>query len=285
MSKDTDKEKIELNGENNMLARFAFNIWDIESAKAVMDAAKIENQAVILQTSTNIYSQLPTRQLREFITSYAKDSNIEVVLHLDHCRNLEIILNAISSGWDSVMIDASNMELKENIRLTNEVTERAHAEGVLVEAEVGQVKGVEDDINNKNESAASRNDIKQFLERTNVDMIAVAFGNAHGIYSGQPCLDYSLVEYTTQLTDIPFVVHGGSGLSDEVLVKLLSIQGVKKINISTEVKLAYRKGLEQVLMPGCLNSKSFQPIQVNRITHDAIQEVVLKKLRLNKLNH
>lgn len=259
---------------------FAFNIWNIDSAKAIMDAAKLQNKDVILQTSASIYEQMEFAQLKQFIESYTKDGKIKAWLHLDHCKNLYIIESAIANGWDSVMIDASAMPIEENIKITNQVTELAHAKGVLVEAEIGQVSGVEDNISVLESAVAGREDIDKFLQETNVDMIAVAFGNAHGIYQGSPKLDYNLVEYTTKHTDIPFVVHGGSGLSDEVLRRLLAISGVRKINISTEVKMAYREGLLCAKEQGMLEEKGFQAVKVEKVIHDSIVELAIKKMQL-----
>ncbi len=261
-------------------ALFAFNIWDINSAKAVMDAARVEKRNVILQTSASLYRKLPQRQLREFVNSYEAECGVKAWLHLDHCRELEIVWDAIGNGWDSVMIDASDKPIGENIRITNQVTERAHEEGVLVETEIGQVQGCEDEVEARNAAVASTDDIDRFLAETSTDMLAVAFGNAHGIYQGEPVLHYELVEYTVQHTDIPFVVHGGSGMSDEVIRRLLTIQGVKKINISTELKIAYQRGIVQAIKQGMLEMESVQPVKVEEIIHNSIQKLVREKLQL-----
>ena len=261
-------------------ALFAFNIWDINSAKAVMDAARVEKRNVILQTSASLYRKLPQRQLREFVNSYEAECGVKAWLHLGHCRELEIVWDAIGNGWDSVMIDASDKPIGENIRITNQVTERAHEEGVLVETEIGQVQGCEDEVEARNAAVASTDDIDRFLAETSTDMLAVAFGNAHGIYQGEPVLHYELVEYTVQHTDIPFVVHGGSGMSDEVIRRLLTIQGVKKINISTELKIAYQRGIVQAIKQGMLEMESVQPVKVEEIIHNSIQKLVREKLQL-----
>lgn len=261
-------------------ALFAFNIWDINSAKAVMDAASVENKNIILQTSASLYRKIPQKQLREFISSYETECGVKTWLHLDHCRDMEIIEDAIRRGWDSVMIDASDKPIEENIRLTNLVTEKAHEKGVLVETEIGQVQGCEDGVEARNAAVASTEDIDWFLAQTSPDMLAVAFGNAHGIYQGEPDLHYGLVEYTVQHTEIPFVVHGGSGMSDEVIHRLLSIHGVKKINISTEVKMAYQQGIEQAIRQGMLETQSVQPIKVEEMIHNSIQNLIRKKLQL-----
>lgn len=269
---------------DNYLAKqqpmFAFNVWDINSAKAIIDGALRIKKNIILQTSSSIFEQLDKKQLREFIDSYTSKKEIRVWLHLDHCKDMSLIKQAIECSWDSVMIDASDKNIDENISITNEVAEYAHDRGVLVEAEIGQVRGVEEDIVYNGSAVASFKDIDIFMDKTNIDMIAAAFGNAHGVYGGEPQLHYDLVEHTVRRSGIPFVVHGGSGLSDEVIRKLLSINGVKKINISTEVKLAYRLGIIRAYDNGLLEQKGFQAVNVEKSIHDAIADMVELKLRL-----
>lgn len=259
---------------------FAFNVWDINSAKVVIDGALRIKKNIILQTSSSIFEQLDKKQLREFTDSYTSKKEIKVWLHLDHCKDMNLIKQAIECNWDSVMIDASDRDIDENISITNEVSGYAHDRGVLVEAEIGQVRGIEEDRVYNGSAVASYKDIDCFLDETDIDMIAVAFGNAHGVYEGEPRLHYDLVEYTVKRSDIPFVVHGGSGLSGKVIRKLLSINGVKKINISTEVKLAYRLGIMQAYDNGLLKQKGFQAVNVEKSIHDAIADMVELKLKL-----
>lgn len=272
--------KIMKNYLENEKTLLAFNIWDINSAKAVLDGACAQRKNVILQTSSSLYKKLPQKQLREFVDSYARQCGVKAWLHLDHCRELDIIEDAIGNKWDSVMIDASAKVIDENIALTNRVTEMAHKCGILVESEVGQVQGCEEDIQVQREAIASKEDIQKFLKETNVDMIAVAFGNAHGLYQGEPDLHYELVEYTTQHTRVPFVVHGGSGLSEDVIKRLLSISGVKKINISTEVKMSYLNGIKRASEQGLFKEDGFQAARVEQCIQSAIQEFVVQKLQL-----
>ncbi len=267
--------------KNNVM--FAVNIWDINSARAVMEAAKEKGQNIILQTSSSVFGKMQKKQLREYVTSYAGELGIEAYLHLDHCKDLSLIEEAISFGWDSVMIDASDKTLEENICITNKVVELAHKEGILVEAEIGQVKGVEDDMEVKSALVADKKDIGKFCDETQIDMLAVAFGNAHGIYEGEPELDYELMEYSIERSGLPFVVHGGSGLQDDVMKKLIDTCGVKKINISTDVKVAYRTGILNAFQAGAMESKGFQAVNVEKYIQAAIREMVCTKLDLLKM--
>ncbi|MCR5101224.1 MAG: class II fructose-bisphosphate aldolase [Butyrivibrio sp.] len=253
---------------------FAFNIWDFESAKAVIDAAAFLSQDVILQTSTGIYKKLPGKVFSDFVKTYSKYKGIHAWLNIDHCKDENMLINAVDSGWDMIMADGSSMPVNQNIEFTNRIASYAHKRNVMVEAEVGQVKGIEDDINVQQDAIASKDDIKTFLNETNIDFIAVAFGNAHGEYKVVPNLHYDLVEYTAGISELPFVVHGGSGLSDDVLRKLIGIEGVKKINISTDLKIAYKSGISKAI------TDWKQPIDANQIIHDEIMEVAISKMKL-----
>lgn len=253
---------------------FAFNIWDFESAKAVMDAAAFIKQDVILQTSASIFRKLPVRSFADFVKGYSEFKGIHTWLNLDHCKEKEILFSAVDNGWDMIMADGSSMSLDRNIDFTNEAAVYAHSHGVLIEAEVGQVKGIEDDVIVQQDGIASRDAIAKFLISTDVDFIAVAFGNAHGEYKVEPNLHYDLVEYTTSIKDKSFVVHGGSGLSDQVLMRLLQMKGVKKLNISTDIKRAYKKGIEKSVQNWT------QPINVSEIIHDEIMSVAISKMKL-----
>ena len=255
---------------------FAFNIWDFESSKAVIDAAALIHQNVILQTSTGIFKALPLRTFSDFVHSYASYKGIYAWLNIDHCKEKNLLISAIDNGWDMIMADGSSLPIQQNIDFTNEITAYAHSHNVLVEAEVGQVKGIEDDVIVQQDAIADKSEIQRFLNETNIDLIAVAFGNAHGEYKVEPNLHYDLIEYTTSITDKPFVVHGGSGLSDEVLSRLISIPGVRKLNISTDLKIAYKKGIEKA-------AESWsQPIHASSIIHDEIVKVALSKMKLLK---
>ena len=259
---------------------FAFNVWDFNSAKYIMDAAAGIKKDVILQTSSGVFRNLPQKEFRAFVSSYSESLGINVWLNLDHCKDEELLIQAIDSKWDAVMADASFLSLKDNISFTNKITDMAHSKGIMVEAEIGQVVGVEDDICVKKEDIASCEDIKCFLEETDVDLIAVAFGNAHGAYKVPPVLDFGLVEYTTSITEVPFVVHGGSGLPKEDIKRLISIKGVKKINISTEVKQAYRQAISHALEDGVFELDGFQPVNVDRYMSEEFNLLVHEKYSL-----
>lgn len=254
---------------------FAFNIWDLESARAVMDAAALCNEDVILQTSVAIYKRINTKVFPWFVKAYAREIGINTWINLDHCKDNAVLKDAIDNGWDMVMADGSVLDVKSNIAFVNDIVQYAHDNKVYVEAEVGQIKGVEDDIKVREESVASEEDIKEFIENTDVDFVAVAFGNAHGEYVGKPTFRYDLIDFTIDNSNKPFVVHGASGMSEVAIDRLLNIDGVKKINISTDVKNAYRRGVENI-------DVSLQPIEISEVIHDEIVKEVINKLNMIK---
>ena len=264
--------------DNDVL--YAFNIWDVNSAKAIIDAASKLKRNVILQTSASIYEKIDIKAIRYFVTYYSKEKNIHAWLHLDNCKKMNIIDSAIINGYDSVMIDASNLPLYENIKITNEVVKKAHSKGVIVEAELGQIRGVEENIVHNKNDYVSLNNIDEFIENTNMDMIAVAFGNAHGAYKGTPKLNYEIVRYVTGKTDVPFVVHGGSGLSNDILKELMSIKGVNKINISTDVKMAYREGILKSLEQKLFDEDGFQALCIEDNIYNSIKKMAESKIKL-----
>lgn len=263
---------------------FAFNIWDFSSARAVMEAAGELGQDVILQTSTNIYMSLPQSELRQFVSSYAERLGINAWLNLDHCRDERLVRDAIDKGWDSVMLDMSEKSLAENIEAVNSL--QTYVEGLeqkpYIEAEVGVLQGTEEDISSIEGLIASREDIDKFAEKAKFDALAVAFGNAHGTYKFPPNLHYDLVEYAIERSQKPFVVHGASGLRDEEIGKLVGIKGVRKVNISTELKLAALQGYKNAEDKGWLRVAGFQPARVQQAVYDSVISKAEEKMSMLK---
>lgn len=259
---------------------FAFNIWSIQSAKAVIDAAAQEKQNVILQTSMKAFAMLDKEELAAYVKSYGRKKNIRVFLHLDHCRKLEYIRQAAECGWDSVMIDASDRTIEENIQITNKVTEMVKKRGILVEAEVGQICGQEDGVLSVATGLARIEDIQKFLANTEPDMFAAAVGTVHGLYRKTPKIHHDMISRIAQISNIPFVVHGGTGLTDDMLLQLLAHRNVKKINISSDVKLAYRRGIEICMYTDKMDREGFNPLEIEQSVHDSIRDMAAGKMRL-----
>lgn len=259
---------------------FAFNIWDFDSVQAVMDAAAECGHGVILQTSSRIFEAMEQEAIRSFVTYYGKKTGVRAYLHLDHCRKLDVIRRAVDAGWDSVMIDASSKPLEENIAMTNAVCEYAHERGALVEAEVGQIRGVEEDVISDGAGVADMGEIERFIASADMDLFAAAIGTCHGIYREQPHIRHDMIEQIGHLTDKPFVVHGGSGLTDGELERLLSHSNVKKINISTELKQAYRNGILRAEAAGLMQPSGFEVTAVKKQIYASIKAVAEHKMSL-----
>ncbi|MCI9033371.1 MAG: class II fructose-bisphosphate aldolase [Lachnospiraceae bacterium] len=259
---------------------FAFNIWSIESAKAVIDAASQMKCNIILQTSMKAFEQIDKKEFYAFVRSYEQKKGIKAYLHLDHCKEMDFIQEAAECGWDSVMIDASDKTLSENINITNKVVKLVQKKGILVEAEVGQICGQEDEVTSVGTGIAKMDDIEKFIKSTDIDMLAAAVGTVHGLYRGVPDIRYDMLDEIGRITDIPLVIHGGTGLTNEILLKMLIYKNVKKINISTDVKLAYKRGIEESIQMGVMEQNGFDPLKVEWFIHDEIQNMVMNKLKL-----
>ena len=259
---------------------FAFNIWSIESAKAVIDAASQMKCNIILQTSMKAFEQIDKKEFYAFVRSYEQKKGIKAYLHLDHCKEMDFIQEAAECRWDSVMIDASDKTLSENINITNKVVKLVRKKGILVEAEVGQICGQEDEVTSVGTGIAKMDDIEKFIKSTDIDMLAAAVGTVHGLYRGVPDIRYDMLDEIGRITDIPLVIHGGTGLTNEILLKMLIYKNVKKINISTDVKLAYKRGIEESIQMGVMEQNGFDPLKVEWFIHDEIQNMVMNKLKL-----
>lgn len=262
---------------------FAFNVWDISSAKSIIDASLELSCPIFLQISSKVFDIIDIEEFIYAVKRYIDTKNAKVIIHLDHSQNIEQIKKAIEFGWDSVMYDGSKLSLNENINNTNIIVDISKKRNVLVEAEIGQIKGVEDDICVEKSSEVLIEDVQKFISSTNVDLLAVAIGTAHGQYGNkEPKINYDLIKQIGELSGIPFVVHGGSELANDVLKKLISYKNVKKINISTDIKQAYRIGIEESAKLGLLKEKNFDALKVQKQIYDKIKSVAISKLKILK---
>jgi ketose-bisphosphate aldolase len=221
----------------------AFNILDYNSARAVVQAAGELRAPVIIQTSAKTVTFWGSRTLMSWLRELAADAPVPVAVHLDHCKDVDLIGECIEAGWTSVMIDASARPFEENLSLSRRVVEMARPRNVTVEAELGAIVGVEDDIHVKEQDShlADPAQAVEFCAKVQPDCFAPAIGTAHGIYKGEPKIAYHILEKVAAATRVPIALHGGTGLSDEVFRRCIAL-GCAKVNISTQIKYAFIDG-------------------------------------------
>jgi fructose-bisphosphate aldolase class II len=248
----------------------AFNIFDYLTAKAAINAANEVKTPILLQTSVGTVKKFGPRPLFDMLDLLRKGSAVPVLIHLDHCTDVNFAKTCVDTGWDSVMVDMSEKPLGENISLTAEVRNYAHERGVCVEGELGIIKGVEEEIISSTEQLAGYEDSLKFLEGTGVDAFAPAIGTAHGLYKSEVKLNYDLVKKLADTTETPVVVHGGTGLLDEQFARLIA-WGASKINVSTALKYAYIDGLRNYWNA---HPDEYNPLKLNEAAEKAVEKTV-----------
>ena len=256
----------------------AFNMLDYISTKAVVAAAEQLNAPVIIQTSAKTVIFWGAQTIMNWVSDLAGPSKVPVALHLDHCKDLKLIEECIEAGWTSVMIDASSKPFEENIALSKQVMDMAQPKDVTVEVELGAIVGVEDDIHVK-EQDAHLADLEQAIEMCEVvqpDCFAPAIGTAHGVYKGTPKIAFDLLEEITKRTDIPIALHGGTGLSDEVFKKCISL-GCAKVNISTQLKYAFIDGFVDYYNK---HDTEYNPLKVIDAQFEQIKAGIIENIEL-----
>lgn len=246
----------------------AFNIFNWLTASAVINECEKQEVAVILQTSVKTVKKFSPCRLAEMLIPMAKNAKVPVALHLDHCRDVEFAKACIDAGWNSIMYDGSSLPLEENIAKTREVVEYGRKKGVTVEGELGAITGVEEEIQVEDGKGALA-DVGlsgKFVEESGIDAFAPAIGTAHGLYNGEPHVDYQRFRDICSAVAVPLVVHGGTGLSDDTFSRLIHL-GACKINISTAIKIAYLDGMKL-----CGNIK--EPLQADELLERRVRDVV-----------
>lgn len=245
---------VQARAENIAIA--AFNVPNLEMVRGAIAAAEEVNLPVILQHAEGHDSLIPLEEIGPIMLQYARQSKVPTVVHLDHGKSFEAILQAIKLGFTSVMIDASDLSFEENIARTKEIVKIAHSLGVSVEAELGHVftsslgggegRAPDDDQIGETDSYTDPAQAKAFVEATGVDCLAIAFGTVHGIYLKEPKLDLNRVKEVYQEVGIPLVMHGGSGVSAADYQQAIN-HGIAKINYYTYANKAGAAGLKNFL--------------------------------------
>ena len=262
----------------NNYAVGAFNVNNMEIVQAIIEAAEETNSPVILQASQGGLKYAGVEYIAELGKLAARKAKVPVALHLDHGTDFDQVMLCIRHGFSSVMIDGSKYELKENIAITKKVIEVAHAVGVSVEAELGKIGGTEDDIvvDEKDATFTDPDEAKEFVDETGVDYLAIAVGTAHGVYSGEPKLDFERIKTIKDILNIPLVLHGSSGVPNEAIEKAVSL-GINKINIDTDLRVAFSSAIKDFLKE---NADNIDPRKILGPAKEAMKEVIIDKMKL-----
>ncbi|SMP46433.1 class II fructose-1,6-bisphosphate aldolase [Anoxynatronum buryatiense] len=279
----------------------AFNVNNMEIIQGIVDAAKEERSPLILQVSAGARKYANPIYLKKLVEAAVEDSGLPIVLHLDHGESFEICKQCVDDGFTSVMIDASHHPFEENIAITKKVVEYAHAHGVVVEAELGRLAGVEDAVNVSAADATytDPDQAQEFVEKTGVDALAVAIGTSHGAYKfkGEPNLDFArLKAIAAKIPGTPMVLHGASTVLPEfvkicnqyggqipgaqgvpeAMIREAARHGVCKVNIDTDLRLAMTAAIRKEFAEDPTN---FDPRKYLGPGRDAIREMVKHKIR------
>ena len=279
----------------------AFNINNMEIIQGIVDAAQKQNSPVILQASSGAIKYARIKYLMKMVEAAVEETNIPIAIHLDHGPDFETCKMCIDNGFTSVMIDGSKYSFEENVALTKKVVDYAHERGVVVEAELGQLAGIEDDVNVSEEDAkyTDPDQAKEFVERTGCDSLAIAIGTSHGAYKfkGEARLRMDILKQVKEkIPNTTIVLHGAStvipelvetcnsyggdipgakGVPDEILHEA-SLSGVSKINVDTDLRLAFTGEIRKSLAE---NPSAFDPRKYLTPAREKITEVVEHKIR------
>ncbi|WP_273319947.1 class II fructose-bisphosphate aldolase [Vallitalea guaymasensis] len=252
-----------------------FNVFGYEDAMMVIKAAQELNAPAILMSNKDAVAHMDVKYQAALYRALGQDANIPVCVHLDHGGNYEICAKAIAAGFTSVMYDGSQLPIDENISNTKEVVKLAHACGVSVEAEIGSV-GYNDPTIKAKAIYTDPQEAKRFAIETGVDALAVAVGTLHRMQKQNAKIQYKLLEEIQNVTDIPLVIHGSTGLSNEDLTKL-SHYHIGKINIGTALRMSFGNTLREEINT---NIEEFDRIKFFKKPMKQVKEVILDKYKL-----
>lgn len=260
--------------EEKKIAIPAFNVDTLEIAQAVLETIEEENAPSIIAVGQAAIKDGKLEALAAIVTLLAGRMKTPVVLHLDHGQNIEQVIKALRAGYSSVMIDGSTLSLADNIAVTKLTLQAAHAVGASVEAELGAILGSEDHISHDDSKPflVKVQDVVDFISAVDVDALAVGIGNAHGLYKGRPNLDFDRLREVAEVCPAPLVLHGGSGIPADMIKTAIEI-GIRKINVATEVRLSYVKGLNA-------QSRSEDYYTMTNSGKCCVKELVREKIRL-----
>lgn len=252
----------------------AFNVFGYEDAKAVIQAAEQMQAPVIIATNVGAIEHMPLRYLAPVLIQLASEASIPVCVHLDHGKDLDAVKEAIHYGFTSVMYDGSQLPLADNIRLTREIVQWAKPHGVSVEAEIGSVGYSDPTIAMKHEYSDPE-EVAYFVNETGVDAVAVSVGTVHRMEVQEANIDFELLQQIEERVATPIVIHGSTGLSDDMLQRLVTHR-VGKVNIGTALRLAFGRTLRQEIID---HPHVYDRIQLFQKPMQAIEKVAIDKYK------
>jgi len=255
-----------------------FNINNLEWTKYILEKCQEMKSPVILGVSEGANKYMGGfNTVVKIVEGLINDLNITipVCIHLDHGSSIENCIKAIDAGYTSVMIDASKYSLEDNIMITKKVVEYAHTKNVTVEAEIGHIGGSEDGLND-NIGYAKVDDVIKLVKNTNIDSIAPALGSVHGLYKGEPNLDFNRMKIINEKTNLPLVLHGGTGIYDEQIKESINC-GISKININTDIQIVWNDAIRKFINT---NPNVYDPRKIIGSGKKAIQDKIKEKIIL-----
>ena len=245
----------------------AFNVVNKITATAAISAAQAHNMPVITQISASVVKKLGISEALSMLEHARAHATVPVGIHLDHCVDVDLAKACIKAGFQSVMFDGSHLSVEDNVARTKEIVDFAKDYDCSIEGEVGVISGIEDGVGSDYGQLASYQDTIDYMKETNVDVIAPAIGTAHGIYKGQPNINFELVQQLAEYSDVPVCIHGGTGLTEEVYKRLVALGGAK-INISTALKHAY---LNAIIAVANDNQVKPDPLKIDELITEKLK--------------
>lgn len=271
-------EKMLLDAQKGGYAVGAFNVENMEMVMAVIAAAEELRAPLMLQTTPSTIKYAGLDMYLANVKAAAERASVPVCLHLDHGDSFDLAMRALRTGYTSIMIDGSHNVFEENIAVTKAVADACRPSGIPVEAELGKVGGKEDDLDGgEGNGYTDPLEAKEFVERTGVTSLAVAIGTAHGVYKGVPKLDLDRLAEIRKVVDIPLVLHGASGLSEEAVVESIK-RGICKVNFATELRIApYTDGVKEFL---AANPDAFDPKKYGKVAMEHVKAIVETRMKM-----
>lgn len=265
-----------LDAQTGRYAVGAFNVENMEMIQAVVSAAEELRAPVILQTTSSTVKYASLDYYFANAKVAAEAASVPVAIHLDHGTSFELCMQALRTGYTSIMIDGSHSDFKKNIEISKRVSDACMPSGIPVEAELGSVGGKEDDLEGGSSGYTNPVEAKEFAEKTGISSLAVAIGTAHGIYKGVPKLDLDRLVEIQKLVGIPLVLHGASGLSDETVKESIK-RGICKVNFATELRIAFSDGVKKVLQEA---PDTFDPKKYNAAGRENVKQLAMNRMKV-----